>query len=85
MKFTIKQMLVAMIAFALVASILGASAQGSPVAFGLTIGLIGGLIILAVLALVHWIAFTVASMLSDQTPPSANATRAAKEPGEFPT
>ncbi len=61
LKFTIKQMLVAMIAFAVVASILGAGARGSATAFGLTIGLAFGGIILLTHAVLYWLGYLFAS------------------------
>ena len=57
-----------MIAFALMASVFGASAKGSPTAFGLTIGLVGGLIILAILAAFYWIGIAVAGMRDKSNP-----------------
>jgi len=53
-----------MIGFALVASILGASARGSAVAFGLVIGLVCGVIVLSVHAALYWIGYLFISRSS---------------------
>lgn len=57
LKFSIRQMLIGMVAMAFYAAVIGAGANGSPVGYGLAIGIAALLVILPVLAILYWLAF----------------------------
>lgn len=59
MKFSIRQMLIAMIGFAFYAAVIGAGANGSPIGYSLAVASAMLLIIVAVLGTLYWLAFAV--------------------------
>lgn len=54
MKFTIRQMLYAMVVIAFVAAIIGAGANGSPLAYGIGVSLATLVIYFALFAAIYW-------------------------------
>ena len=58
MKFTITQLLYAMVVMAFVAAIIGAGANGSPLAYGIGISMITLFIYFALFAGLYWLTFS---------------------------
>lgn len=59
MKFSIRQMLIAMIGFAFYAAVVGAGANGSPIGYSLAVASALPLIILPIFGVLYWLAFAV--------------------------
>jgi hypothetical protein len=69
-KFSIRQMLLLMIAIGIVAACMAGAARGNRIAFGLSVAIIGSILPFVVMAIVQWFSFAMAliSTLADQVP-----------------
>ena len=61
-KFSIRQMLLMMIAIGVISACMAGASRGSSVAFGLSVAIVGTILPFAVYAVVHWFSFSVASI-----------------------
>ncbi|QEG22697.1 hypothetical protein [Mariniblastus fucicola] len=63
MKFTITQMLYGMVVFAVIAAVIGAGANGSPLAYGLGLSMLLSFVYFLFFAALYW----AASLMSGRT------------------
>lgn len=62
-KFSIRQLLWAMVGIGLFSLCMSSAARGNRIAFGISVAIFGSVIPLSVYALVHWASFAVASFM----------------------
>ena len=68
MKFSISQILYAMIGFALIAAIVGAGVNGSPLAYGMGVSICLAVVYFICFALLHGFALLIAGSQKSATP-----------------
>jgi hypothetical protein len=61
-KFSIRQLLLMMIAVGVVSACMAGASRGNRIAFGLSVAIIGTILPFAVFSLVHWFSFALASI-----------------------
>lgn len=59
-KFSIRQLLLMMIAVGVISACMAGASRGNRVAFGLSVAIIGTILPLAIFAVVHWFSFLLA-------------------------
>lgn len=83
-KFSIRQLLLMMIAVGVISACMAGASRGNRVAFGLSVAIIGTIVPLTVYALVHWVGFLLATIPvafnSANRKSSADSTQAAIQP-----
>ncbi len=74
-KFSIRQMLLGMVAVAIVCALLGGWANGSAIAYGLTVAILGSAFAFVIFGAVYWIALQSSYLFrrNNQSPPSIDS------------
>ena len=62
-KYTIQQLLWAMVGLALLALCISSAARGNHIAYGVSVAIFASVVPLLVFAVVHWVAFSIASLM----------------------
>jgi hypothetical protein len=71
-KFSIRQMLILMVAVGVIATFMAGAYRENRIAFGLSVAIFGNILLFVVLAVVHWFAFGVATIWALKNPDNDN-------------